>query len=216
MELSLHRLNIELALQKFIWAPVYCCTHWLTETPQFPRWPGRYWSAKATSLCGPQYLYIVERLLLKEANPMSRVFQNIDPPLRTASVSSPGVPPPLLRVEDTLAGWRGGWGSIFWKTRDIGLASYSNNLSTLYIVSKCLVQFMAWHCHVTPTCEWCWRTWRGPTCRWCRRRRGGCWCTGRARRSSDPRPQRTQKSATSPFYVKTLVVSLFAARLFWQ
>jgi hypothetical protein len=31
--------------------------------------------------------------------------------------------------EDTLAGRRGG--SIFWKTRDKGLHSYSNNLSTL-------------------------------------------------------------------------------------
>jgi hypothetical protein len=35
------------------------------------------------------------------------VFQNIDPP-----PSPPGecVPPPLLRGEDTFAGWRGGWG----------------------------------------------------------------------------------------------------------
>ncbi len=35
--------------------------------------------------------------------------------------------------EDTLAGRRGGWGggvSIFWKTKEIGLPSYSNNLST--------------------------------------------------------------------------------------
>ena len=84
---------------------------------------------------------------------MSRVFQNIDPPLRTSSVSSPGVPPTLLQVEDTLAGWRGGWGSIFWQTRDIGLASYNNNLSTLYIVSKCQVHFMAWHCLLGPTYE---------------------------------------------------------------
>jgi hypothetical protein len=40
---------------------------------------------------------------------MSCVFQNIDPhpPLRPASVY---IPPPLLRGEDTLAGWRGGWG----------------------------------------------------------------------------------------------------------
>jgi hypothetical protein len=50
---------------------------------------------------------------------MSCVFQNIDPPhppLRPASV-------PLLRGEDTLAGWRGGWGSIFWKTQDTALYS---------------------------------------------------------------------------------------------
>ncbi len=38
------------------------------------------------------------------------------PPLRS---------PPLLRGEDRLAGRRGGWGSIFWKTREIGLPSYS-------------------------------------------------------------------------------------------
>ncbi len=49
------------------------------------------------------------------------------PPLHPASVSSPrnksgGTPSP---------GGEGGGGSIFWKTQDIGLASYfSNNLST--------------------------------------------------------------------------------------
>jgi hypothetical protein len=36
----------------------------------------------------------------------------------------------ITRGEDRLAGPRGRGGSIFWKTRDIGLASYSNNLST--------------------------------------------------------------------------------------
>jgi hypothetical protein len=30
-----------------------------------------------------------------------------------------------------LPGAKGGGGSIFWKTRDIGLPSYSNNLSTV-------------------------------------------------------------------------------------
>jgi hypothetical protein len=40
------------------------------------------------------------------------------PPLRPASVSSP-------------PGGEGDGGSIFWKTRDIGLASYSNILSTM-------------------------------------------------------------------------------------
>ncbi len=40
-------------------------------------------------------------------------------------------PPPQQRRGYTLAGRRGGCGvNIFWKTRDIGLASYSNNLST--------------------------------------------------------------------------------------
>ncbi len=39
----------------------------------------------------------------------------------------------------TLAERRGGWGwgSIFWKTQDIGLASYSNNLSTVRINCSC-------------------------------------------------------------------------------
>jgi hypothetical protein len=44
---------------------------------------------------------------------MSCVFQNIDPP---PPPPPPGecvlcvYPPPLLRGEDTLAGWKGGWG----------------------------------------------------------------------------------------------------------
>jgi hypothetical protein len=40
------------------------------------------------------------------------------------------LPPPLVRGEDTLAGWRGGWGSIFWKMP--GTALYSTYLSTLW------------------------------------------------------------------------------------
>jgi hypothetical protein len=50
-----------------------------------------------------------------------RIIQNIEPhpPLRPASVSFP-----------RNKGGEGGGGSIFWKTRDIGLAFYSNNLST--------------------------------------------------------------------------------------
>jgi hypothetical protein len=56
---------------------------------------------------------------------MSGVFQNIDPPPPS---------PPLVRGEDTLAGWRGGGGSIFWKTPDIGLASYSIQYTALYSI----------------------------------------------------------------------------------
>jgi hypothetical protein len=59
---------------------------------------------------------------------MSLVFQNIDPP--TPSPPCEFVLPPNKGGGYTLAGRRGGWGSIFWKTRDIGLPSYSNNLST--------------------------------------------------------------------------------------
>ncbi len=42
-------------------------------------------------------------------------------------------PPPLLRGEDTLAGWRGGWGSIFWKTQDTALYSIYIESSLLHI-----------------------------------------------------------------------------------
>ncbi len=48
-------------------------------------------------------------------------------------ISARRVCPPLpsqQRRGYTLAGRRGGWGSIFWKTREIGLPSYSNGLST--------------------------------------------------------------------------------------
>jgi hypothetical protein len=53
---------------------------------------------------------------------MSGVFRNTH---RPASV----YPPPLVRGEDTLAGWKGGGGSIFWKTPDTAL--YSTYVSTL-------------------------------------------------------------------------------------
>ncbi len=66
---------------------------------------------------------------------MSLVFQNIDshPPLRPASVSSPPHPPtPPTKAGGTHSpGGEGGGGSIFWKTRDIGLPSYSSNLSSV-------------------------------------------------------------------------------------
>ncbi len=39
--------------------------------------------------------------------------------------------PPLVRGEDTLAGWRGGGGTIFWKTPDTAL--YSTYVSTLWL-----------------------------------------------------------------------------------
>jgi hypothetical protein len=52
---------------------------------------------------------------------MSGVFRNIDPqPLTTRRMCTP---PPLVREEDTLVGWRGGGGSIVRKTPDTALYS---------------------------------------------------------------------------------------------
>ncbi len=72
---------------------------------------------------------------------VSCVFQNIDPPLHPASVSSPrnkggGTHSP---------GVRGGGGSIFLKTQDIGLASYSSNLSTLGMMETSLYMGIVIH-----------------------------------------------------------------------
>ncbi len=66
---------------------------------------------------------------------MSGVFQNIDPspPHRPTSVY-----PRAFGAgggEDTLAGWRGGGGSIFWKTLDTAL--YSTYVSTLCAAPYC-------------------------------------------------------------------------------
>jgi hypothetical protein len=58
---------------------------------------------------------------------MSGVFQNIDPPPPSPPGECGG---PLVRGEDTLAGWREGGGSIFCKPPDTAL--YSTYLSTLW------------------------------------------------------------------------------------
>ncbi len=62
-------------------------------------------------------------LIYVEYKTVSGVFQNIDPPppLPPASMSSPRT----KGGGNTLAGRWGGRGSIFWKTPDIGLATYS-------------------------------------------------------------------------------------------
>ncbi len=52
---------------------------------------------------------IVERLLLSEGNPMSLVFQNVDPP-PSPSPPSESVLPPQQSGGYTLPGRRGGWG----------------------------------------------------------------------------------------------------------
>jgi hypothetical protein len=76
-------------------------------------------------------VHLVERLYCKR--PIlwleSSKILTPHPPRRPASV----YPPPLVRGEDTLAGWRGGGGSIFWKTQDTAL--YSTYVSTLWFTS---------------------------------------------------------------------------------
>ncbi len=78
-----------------------------------------------------RFLYVQpkEDSISVEYRAVSLVFQNIDPP-PTPSPPAECVLPPQQRREGTHAR-RGGWESIFWKTPDIGLASYSNNLSTV-------------------------------------------------------------------------------------
>jgi hypothetical protein len=61
-------------------------------------------------------------IILQETNSMSGVFQNIDP--LTAS--------PLVRGEDTLAGWRGGVGGQYFRRRQ-------TQLCTLHLYSKYFV-----------------------------------------------------------------------------
>jgi hypothetical protein len=64
---------------------------------------------------------------------MSDVFQNIDSP--PPSPPSECVPPPLVRGEDTLAGWRGGGGVNIWEDADTAL--YSTYVSTLWVAYLC-------------------------------------------------------------------------------
>ncbi len=67
------------------------------------------WLGKSLALCGTKVIVISEY---------------------PSSVGSAHLCYYLLRREITTVR-EGGGGSIFWKTRDIGLASYSNNLSTI-------------------------------------------------------------------------------------
>ncbi len=62
---------------------------------------------------------------------MSGVFRNIDPPAPLQPGECVVYPPSLVRGEDTLAGWRGGGGSIVRKTPDTAL--YSTYVSTLWL-----------------------------------------------------------------------------------
>jgi hypothetical protein len=68
---------------------------------------------------------------------MSLVFQNILTPHPLLPLAGVSPPPPTKAGVHTRggrthsAGGEGGGGSIFWKTRDIGLASYSNTVISL-------------------------------------------------------------------------------------
>jgi hypothetical protein len=73
-------------------------------------------------------IYSKEDSISVEYRAVSCVFRNIDPPptpLSTRRVC----PPPATKLGGTHSqGGEGGGGSIFWKMKDIGLASYSNNV----------------------------------------------------------------------------------------
>ncbi len=105
----------------------------------------RRWRRPGPTLSSPSSFRYTASTASKEDSIYVGRVQSCVLRLHPASVSSP-------RNKGggyTLAGRRGGWGgSIFWKTKDIGLASYSNNLSTtasnanegpVRIQYKCLV-----------------------------------------------------------------------------
>jgi hypothetical protein len=56
---------------------------------------------------------------------MSGDFQNIDPPPPPPHRPASVYPPPVVRGEDTLAGWRGGWG--------VNILEDARHSSVLYI-----------------------------------------------------------------------------------
>ncbi len=71
---------------------------------------------------------------------MSLVFQNIDHPPTPSPPGEWSVYPCLCwgggRGRTHSPGGEEGGGSIFWKTRDIGLPSFSNNLYVVYSLSQ--------------------------------------------------------------------------------
>jgi hypothetical protein len=84
------------------------------------------------SLRSAKYFY--DKPLPKYLDPKTVLIYRPHPALTPLSPSPPGecVPPAFVGGGGTHSpGGEGGGGSIFWKTRDIGLPSYSNNLSTL-------------------------------------------------------------------------------------
>ncbi len=96
----------------------------------------------------------IEIITVRGRSCLSRLPKYLPPtPLPARQVCTPR----LCWGEDRLARRRGGWGgSIFWKTRDIGLPSYSKNLSTLRRVWKKGI-FYEGSC-VLNRREYCWLT----------------------------------------------------------
>ena len=62
------------------------------------------------------------------ANPMSGVFKILTPHLSHCPASV--YPPPVVQGEDTLAGWRGGWG--------VNILEDVRHSSVLYVSTLCL------------------------------------------------------------------------------
>ncbi len=85
-------------------------------------------------------IYALSRreIIVQEANPnpMSGVFQNIEPPPPSSPgecVVYPPPPPPLVRGKDTLAGWTGGGGGV-------NILEDARHCSVLYIRGKWYVR----------------------------------------------------------------------------
>jgi hypothetical protein len=81
---------------------------------------------------------------------MSGVFQNIDPPPPSPPGECiPGVhPPPLVRGEDTLAGWREGWGVNILEDARYSSVLYICKYFLFYIVYSESVKI-----HEAPQCK---------------------------------------------------------------
>ncbi len=100
--ISTHNINWQVHLTSRRHVDVFANWHYRT-------WKDRYEHKAFTSV---------------KENPLSGVFQNIEPP--PSSPSECVLPPHQSRGVKTRRAVRGvGGGSIFWKTPDIGLSSYS-------------------------------------------------------------------------------------------
>ncbi len=100
-------------------------SHHSTKSAVFPAY-------SCSMVWGTEYIFYCKRAILFLSS--SKILTP-HPPLRPASLFSP-------RNKGggcTLAGGEGDGGSIFWKTREIGLPSYNNGLSTVWGVKRVLL-----------------------------------------------------------------------------